>query len=490
MKKVELSQKQLIIIIVCAVLIVALVVTCLIAANVGDKSRFKYELKADGTYKIVDLKNSYRGGWFAKKSITIPTTYKKTPVTEIERMGIASIEEIIIPEGITTIATRAFANGASIKTVKLPSTLTSIGNGAFANCSKLTEIEIPESVRTIAKDTFSNCYELTNIKLSSKTVTIADSAFSGCAALESINLPTTIKTIGANAFANSGLKSITIPQNVTTVSKGVFSGCANLTNVTISNSTEIIEEEAFKDCQLLATLNIPDTVTSVSSNTFDNCAQSLLKTHDNGLYIGNSDNAYAILVKLTDNAATSLTLNDNTLLIANNAFSSNSALTTVTTNNGLKIIGNNAFNNCQELNTVVIADSVEIIRDNAFANCSKLLNVTKNGAPFAMGSTTTSLNAFVGTAFFRNIAKANKGFVIDGDILFGIDNDILATSFKLNDKQEYNVYLSLQDKENNKLTKLRLKAEEKNIVIYTVTGEPDNEKETRYLSVAAKYTQG
>ena len=555
MKKIELSQKHWIIIIVCAVLVVALVVTCLIAANVSDKSRFIYELKADGTYKIVDLKNSYRGGLFAKKSITIPDTYKKKPVTQIDKFDTASIEEVIIPEGITTISQRAFANSSSIKSIKLPSTLKTIGTGAFSSCTGLTKIELPESITTVSRDMFSSCINLSEIKLSSLTTAIENGAFNGCKALQSITLPMSVTNIGEGAFANSGLKTLTLPQGATQISKNLFSGCVGLTSVTLSDATAAIGETAFKGCtalesitlpasittigdnafaesglktialpqgvskisvgmfskcesltsvslpnsileigqgafsgcKLLASLEIPNSVISVEPDSFDGCADTLIKTHNGGQYVGNSANPYMILLKSADAEATQLTTHDNTRVIANNAFAGNDKLTAVTLNDGMNVIGNRAFYNCKNLETLILANSVSIIGDNAFAGCSKLASVTKNGAPFEMGSISTSLNAFTGTVFFNNIAKANKGLVISNNILYGIDDNTLAESFAKDSVTDYDVYMSLEDKANSKLTKLRIKGEEKKITVYIVTEENSEEKLTVYLSVNAQY---
>lgn len=486
MKKIELSQKHWIIIIVCAVLVVTLVATCLIAANVSDKSRFTYELKADGTYKIVNLKNSYRGGMFAKKSITIPDTYKKKPVTQIDKFETSAIEEVIISEGITTISQRAFAN-SSIKTIKLPNSLSTIGTGAFANCNGLTKIELPENIKAVSRDAFSGCANLAEIKLSSKTETIENGAFSGCKALENISIPTTVTNLGDGAFSNSGLKSLTVPHGVTQINKNLFAGCENLSTVTLSDATASIKEGAFNGCKLLASINLSDSLTSVEHNSFDNCSETLLKVYNGGIYIGNAENPYLILLKSADSEANQLTTHNQTTLIANNAFARNEKLTVVTTNEGLKIIGDNAFNGCKALETVILAKSLSDIRDNAFANCDKLAAVTQNNAPFEMSNTNTSLNAFAGTPYYNAIAAANKGLILSGGILYGIDSNILAKSFAKDSVTDYDVYLTLQDKVETKSTKLRIKGEDTKITVYVVTGEGAEEKLEIYLSVNAQY---
>lgn len=72
-------------------------------------------------------------------------------------ISIASAEEILIlPDDLTSIEDEAFAGDVSLGTVILPNGVTSIGERAFAE-SSLRSINLPNSVQKIALDAFTDC---------------------------------------------------------------------------------------------------------------------------------------------------------------------------------------------------------------------------------------------------------------------------------------------------------------------------------------------
>ncbi len=56
----------------------------------------------------------------------------------------------------------------------------------------------------------------------------------------------TIKSIGRLAFAESGLKSVTIPESVTKIEYGAFMSCKDLNTVTIADTVTSIGTKAFE----------------------------------------------------------------------------------------------------------------------------------------------------------------------------------------------------------------------------------------------------
>ena len=65
----------------------------------------------------------------------------------------ASIVEVEITEGVTTIGRCAFYNLKKLTKVTVATTVTAIGDYAFNTCWKLKEIDIPEGA-TVGKDAF------------------------------------------------------------------------------------------------------------------------------------------------------------------------------------------------------------------------------------------------------------------------------------------------------------------------------------------------
>lgn len=59
------------------------------------------------------------------------------------------IKNLIIPNGVTSIAYCAFQECIGLTSIEIPNSVTSIGQSAFQGCTGLTSIEIPNSVTTI-----------------------------------------------------------------------------------------------------------------------------------------------------------------------------------------------------------------------------------------------------------------------------------------------------------------------------------------------------
>lgn len=79
-------------------------------------------------------------------------------------------------------------------------TVETIGHTAF-RYSPVTSVTIPDSVTAILDRAFANCFQLTNISIPNSVTSIGLSAFDGCTKLESITLPSSLRTIGNSAFA-------------------------------------------------------------------------------------------------------------------------------------------------------------------------------------------------------------------------------------------------------------------------------------------------
>lgn len=67
------------------------------------------------------------------------------------------VESITIPETVTIIDHLAFSNCPSLKSVKIPDTVLGMGISMFWNCPELREVTIPDHITQFSKDTFGNC---------------------------------------------------------------------------------------------------------------------------------------------------------------------------------------------------------------------------------------------------------------------------------------------------------------------------------------------
>lgn len=213
-----------------------------------------------------------------------------------------------------------------------------------------TEAEVVEEDST-ASETVSDADKTENsIRVSyelSQDDSIAQRKFYKQKDLTETQIEENIKTIGRLAFAESGLRSVVIPENVTEIEYGAFMSCANLKNVTI-----------------------PDTVSAIGTKAFE--GTPWLKEWRDGA--SDSEDSDFLIV------------GDGILL----AYRGNEEHVEIP--DGVKQIGSEVFKGHKEILDVAVPASVEKICAEAFRNCSSLTGLTG-----CEGLKTVVRGAFYGT---------------------------------------------------------------------------------------------
>ena len=169
--------------------------------------------------------------------------------------------------------------------------------------------------------------------------------------------------------------------DITTIERG-FNSNTNITKVTISEGITTLNDELFNGCTSLKEISIPSTLTKVGQYTFNGCDSLLYNKDDNGgLYLGNSNNPYVLLVDIDESqgAVSSFNVNENCKVISPYAFADCSSLSSVNIPSGVVSIGSYAFSNCNSLNEITIPETVISIGSYAFNGVNSLNNVYYNG---------------------------------------------------------------------------------------------------------------
>ena len=219
------------------------------------------------------VSNTYNeeSGWFVLK-FDAPVTLIGKKAFGISAEGSAStLQEIVIPDSVTSIGDYAFDSCTSLTSVTIPDSVTSIGVRAFYDCTSLTSVTIPNGITKIENHTFFHCKALTNITLPANLEIIGTAAFQGCSSITSLTIPNSVTEIGEYALCNLGISSIVIPDGITSINNKTFFDCKNLASVTIPDSVTLIGSYAFQNCTSLASVTLPDSVTEIRERAFTNC---------------------------------------------------------------------------------------------------------------------------------------------------------------------------------------------------------------------------
>ena len=212
---------------------------------------------------------------WARHSATITEVVIEPGVTSIRHgafFNFSRLERVTIPDSVTSIKNSAFTGCSRLTAVTIPPGITEISAWSFAGCSRLTAVIIPPGVTTIGEAAFHNCTSLTDIEIPDSVTAFAWWAFHGCTSLTDIKIPDSVTIIGECAFYEcTSLTSVEIPVGVTTIGEAAFHRCTSLTSVTIPNSVTRIGGSAFLECTSLTSVEIPDSVVGIGRGAFADC---------------------------------------------------------------------------------------------------------------------------------------------------------------------------------------------------------------------------
>ncbi len=279
---------------------------------------------------------------------------------------------VMLPYSIMQIGSYAFAGCRVLTKIEIPNSVVSIGDGAFEFCARFKSVVVPESVKSIGAKAFSRCSHLSNIVIQNGVESIGTAAFYGCESLECVTIPQSVKSIGAAAFSHcSHLSEIDLPKGLKTIAHDLFADCnICLCEVIIPYGVTIIEYNAFSKCELLFKVEIPESVMIIEYNAFKNCT-NLKEIH---IPQGIKSINYGTFYKCTSLKVVNIPSSVDT--ICHEAFFGCKSLAELKISNGVMAIEEGAFAGCKSLVDIYIPSSVMVIEESAFEQCISLRNVT------------------------------------------------------------------------------------------------------------------
>ena len=196
-------------------------------------------------------------------------TYIKIPdgATTITKRFPATVEEIVMPNTVTTIGERICNNCNNLVKITLSTNLQEIPTRTFEGCTSLETIDVPDSVTAYGDGAFRGCSSLRILNNSRNLKKVGNTCFEGCTQLDDFELPDSVEDLGNGCFNGVGFSGITLPASLTTL-KGTFTGDNSIERVDLKNVTTI-STNAFKDSSI-ADIDLSN-VTKIGSNAFRQC---------------------------------------------------------------------------------------------------------------------------------------------------------------------------------------------------------------------------
>ena len=309
------------------------------------------------------------------------------------------LEEIVFSSTVPTIPANLFKNHPTLKSIVIREGVQLIGEGAFESCKALQSVTI-HGVQTISKNAFNQCNMLTDVVIeraklisetafykcaSLKNVSLAyvdkidEYAFSECPVLESISLYhiNDEMFIMDGAFAKcSGLKSVTIGQNVKYIGIFAFAYCTSLTEVKFVNcSLESISNSCFIGCTSLPSIQLPGSLKKINATVFEGCTSLNEITVDSSTQTFNSIQGHlysnsTLVIFAPGQFAEEISIPDFTRNIGPFVFRNADMIKKVNFPESVKFVDNESFYNTGL--TELDLGSIETIGTYAFGSCEAL----------------------------------------------------------------------------------------------------------------------
>ena len=337
------------------------------------------------------------------------------------------VEELVIPDGVTSINNFAFIRCKSIKKVVIPASVTSIGKNVFYGCKNLESITFentenwwmnvispyngkgglieadftnPEQNADYLKNNEhfqlytvpdSGIIEATKNNVVSKlSVLAADNTYviklTGNITADTISsivpyLQDETKKIKLDLSGSTGLTSI--PHRA-------FFKCKSLVIINLPNGIKEIESHAFESCSYLIRVNIPDGVTNIGHCAFYGCnSLSSLTMPDSVTSLGkelqNSECEYYLDSRICKTCGKDIydcNHNQQALVCQGKRlalFTGNTQLKSVEFSKNLTYIPEDTsamFYNCANLTSIILPEGMTSIKGNMFFQCTNLKSIT------------------------------------------------------------------------------------------------------------------
>ena len=345
--------------------------------------------------------------------VTLPSTIKKIGLNAFANCS--SLTDVVMGEGIDTIASNAFSRCTMLQGVTLPQSLKHIGSGAFSQCKAITNVVIPDNVDELGEQCFYMCTDLETLVVGNKVKVIPPMAFQECSSLKSLTLGNNVEEIGKYGFAICRqLPGITFPVTLKTLGYGCLENMDALEEINVQQgnpywksvdgvlySADGTTLQKWPAAKYAGNVTIPEGVVQTAISSFD---------HVESLASVDFPSSFRTLGEATFwlcSNATGFNFKEGLENIDEGAFTQCKSVEKIILPSSTKVIGHSAFYMCEKMASIHLNEGLTTIGNNVFSQCKVLKSIT---LPTTLDS--------IGTGLFDGAEVMGDIYVRDGNPVF------------------------------------------------------------------------
>ncbi|WP_294755410.1 leucine-rich repeat protein [uncultured Ruminococcus sp.] len=271
------------------------------------------------------------------------------------------------------LAKNSFAN-SYLKKINLDG-VEYIDENAFGKCAYITEIEIPKTVKYIGKSTFANSGLKTLTVLNELPVIPIEFCMGTPLTKLTFEHPELIRTISKSAFKNSSIPAPLFMSGYgygddvsgyeeLTVGESAYEGCKSIKKVALPENVISLKTSAFRSCTSLTDIQFNNVINTIGTECFSGCTSI---KEISGIPETIKDWVYTDEKKTQGHG------------LGTGVFKNCTTLESCTLPEALTIIPASTFNGCTAFTTIDFnkhsgGSNINMIGDSAFCKCTSLLS--------------------------------------------------------------------------------------------------------------------
>ncbi len=228
-----------------------------------------YESQKDGAVYFGSVLIEYRGTAAENTSLTVKSGTKAIESHALENCS--GINNIKFPDSLIRIGDAALNGTGWLE--KQPNGLVCAGKVVYTykgNMDLEQSVTVPEGIVSLASKAFYGCDLLAELILPSTLIYVGNRALDGTNLLRHLDLPSGLKFIEDYGFNDCGVTELLVPAGLEYVGKYAFSYCSNLKSVDFEKGYSLTSfpECMFEECRNLTSIRIPECTETIERGAF------------------------------------------------------------------------------------------------------------------------------------------------------------------------------------------------------------------------------